>query len=80
MFPDRIWSLDWLADRFSRHSLGPHPSRIRCAMARALYDIVQTEDVHSNGPNDDWTVSGIAYNLSHHSDLSRAVPTATHDT
>jgi pimeloyl-ACP methyl ester carboxylesterase len=90
MFPDRPWSLDWLADHCqTRFGAAPQPDSLR--QRWHIDDIVQTgatRILFTNGLNDGWSVSGIATNLSdtllalnfpngaHHSDLSGVGPTA----
>lgn len=89
MFPDRRWSLDWLAEHCqTRFGVTPQPLSLN--QRWHIDDISRTgatRILFTNGLNDGWSVSGIQHNVSasvlalnfpngaHHSDLSGKGPT-----
>lgn len=92
MFPDRHWSVDWLARhcRARFHGVTPQPYSLRDRWH--IDDLANKSNatyiLFTNGLNDGWSVSGIQQNLSdtllalnfpngaHHSDLSGKGPTS----
>ena len=90
MFPERLWSLDWLTKHCQqRFGVTPTPDAMVNQWkfrAENLVDSNVTRILFTNGLNDGWSVGGFANNLSdslpvvnfpngaHHSDLSHRGP------